>query len=129
MSKAFIAPPITLAAAVAALTLLPAQAGAAERTGMLEEIVVTARKKEESLQDLPLSVTAMTGNQLRETMVSNMEDAQHGMANVNFAVRLGSAVPTIRGVGFSILNNGTSVFYILFYFLIGLCTITKFKVL
>lgn len=108
MSKFLVAPPITLAAAVAALSLIPATAGAAERTGALEEVVVTARKKEESLQDLPLSVTAMTGDQLRDTLVSNMEDAQHGMANVNFAVRLGSAVPTIRGVGFSILNNGTT---------------------
>jgi iron complex outermembrane receptor protein len=108
MSKFLVAPPITLAAAVAALSLIPTTAGAAERTGALEEVVVTARKKEESLQDLPLSVTAMTGDQLRDTLVSNMEDAQHGMANVNFAVRLGSAVPTIRGVGFSILNNGTT---------------------
>lgn len=81
---------------------------AQERTGGLEEIVVTATKKEESLQDIPLSVTAVSGETLRDTMVSTMEDAQHGMANVNFAVRLGSAVPTIRGVGFSILNNGTT---------------------
>ncbi len=81
---------------------------AQDRPGGLEEVVVTATKKEESLLDLPLSVTAMTGDSLRETMVSTMEDAQHGMANVNFAVRLGSAVPTIRGVGFSILNNGTT---------------------
>lgn len=81
---------------------------AVAQSGTLEEIVVTARKKAESLQDIPLSVTAMTGDMLRDTLITNMEDAQNGMANVNFAVRLGSAVPTIRGVGFSILNNGTT---------------------
>lgn len=96
-----------LSLAVAA-TVITASVHSAENTATLEEVVVTARKKEESLQDIPLSVTALTGKSMRETMISNMEDAQHGMANVNFAVRLGSAVPTIRGVGFSILNNGTT---------------------
>tara|TARA_R110000772_G_scaffold48089_4_gene109862 strand:+ start:49735 stop:51921 length:2187 start_codon:yes stop_codon:yes gene_type:complete len=96
-----------LALAIAPI-LVSTSVYAAERSGALEEVVVTARKKEESLQDIPLSVTAVTGQSMRETMVSSMEDAQQGMANVNFAVRLGSAVPTIRGVGFSILNNGTT---------------------
>lgn len=96
-----------LALAIAPM-LITTSVYAAERSGSLEEVVVTARKKEESLQDIPLSVTAMTGKSMRDTMVSNMEDAQQGMANVNFAVRLGSAVPTIRGVGFSLLNNGTT---------------------
>ena len=81
---------------------------AAVKAGALEEIVVTARKKEESLQEIPMSVTAFSGSSMRDTAVSNLEEAQQGMANVNFAVRLGSAVPTIRGVGFSILNNGTT---------------------
>lgn len=96
-----------LALAIAPI-LITTSVYAAERSGSLEEVVVTARKKEESLQDIPVSVTAVTGRSMRETMVSNMEDAQQGMANVNFAVRLGSAVPTIRGVGFSLLNNGTT---------------------
>jgi iron complex outermembrane receptor protein len=96
-----------LAMAIAPM-LIATSAYTAERSATLEEVVVTARKKEESLQDIPLSVTAVTGESMRETMVSNLEDAQQGMANVNFAVRLGSAVPTIRGVGFSILNNGTT---------------------
>lgn len=95
---------------LAPLAYMTACAGvhAAEKSVALEEVVVTARKKEESLQDLPLSVTAMTGKALRDSMVSDLENAQQGMANVNFAVRLGSAVPTIRGVGFSLLNNGTT---------------------
>jgi len=100
--------PKTKLALTIASILLATSAYAAERSVTLEEVVVTARKKEESLQDIPLSVSAVTGKAMRETMVSNMEDAQQGMANVNFAVRLGSAVPTIRGVGFSILNNGTT---------------------
>ena len=36
---------------------------------VLEEIVVTARKREESLQDLPLTVTAFTGSDLEHFRV------------------------------------------------------------
>ena len=93
-----------LAAAVLAATVTHAQ----ERSGSLEEIVVTARKQEESLLDLPLSVTAVTGESMQEQMISDFNEAALGMANVNFAVRIGAAVPTIRGVGFSILNSGTT---------------------
>ena len=94
----------TLACTVLASSLAAAQ----QPRGSLEEIVVTATKKEESLQDLPLSVTAMTGQSMQDQMVSDLNDAALGLANVNFAVRIGAAVPTIRGVGFSILNSGTT---------------------
>ena len=32
----------------------------AQSTGMLEEVVVTAQKREESLQDAPIAITAIT---------------------------------------------------------------------
>ncbi|MDG1113626.1 MAG: hypothetical protein P8N63_07620, partial [Pseudomonadales bacterium] len=38
---------------------------ASEGALVLEEIIVTARKKDESIQDVPLAVTAITG-QLKE---------------------------------------------------------------
>ena len=41
----------------------------------LEEIIVTARKKEESIQDVPMAVTAIT-EQLRESSVRRIEDIQ-----------------------------------------------------
>ena len=94
--------------ALVAVALAATVAHAQERSGSLEEIVVTARKQEESLLDLPLSVTAVTGEGMQEQMISDFNEAALGMANVNFAVRIGAAVPTIRGVGFSILNSGTT---------------------
>jgi iron complex outermembrane receptor protein len=97
-----------VAATLASTTLMVDVAAAQQRQATLEEIVVTARKQQESLQDIPLSVTAVGGEAMREQMVTNMDDAALGMANVNFAVRIGAAVPTIRGVGFSILNSGTT---------------------
>ena len=68
---------------VGLLTLLPistsAQEEAAaepeeERIGMLEEIIVTAQKREQNIQDIGISVTAFTGEQLREFGVTESID-------------------------------------------------------
>ncbi|MEQ9447261.1 MAG: TonB-dependent receptor plug domain-containing protein [Rhodospirillaceae bacterium] len=40
----------------------------------LEEIVVTARKRSESIQDIPLSVTAFSANQLKNQAITDVED-------------------------------------------------------
>ena len=47
------------------------QSGAA---ATLEEIVVTARKREESLQDIPIAITALTTEQLALRGIERMED-------------------------------------------------------
>lgn len=41
--------------------------------GGLEEIVVSARRKEESLQDVPLAITALSGAQIQERGIANIE--------------------------------------------------------
>lgn len=102
----------TLVAAAVASVLVSSHPAAVLAAGApavaLEEIVITARKQEETLQDVPLAVSALVGDALRETQVSNMIDAQTGMPNVNFGTRLSAGAPTIRGVGFTILAAGTS---------------------
>lgn len=54
---------IALATAVA-----PAQAQ------VLEEIIVTAQKREQNLQEVPVSITAFTGDQLRQMRITNTND-------------------------------------------------------
>src|SRR3979490_244133 len=51
------------------------QASAAA-TNVLEEITVTARRKEESLQSVPVSVTAFTAESLREKSIQTTQDLQ-----------------------------------------------------
>jgi len=66
----------------------------------IEEIIVTARKKEESIQDVPMAVTAIT-EQLRESSVRRIEDIQAFAPNlfINRTPGIGSgAAITIRGV-------------------------------
>ena len=42
--------------------------------GVLEEIIVTATKREESLQDIPVSITALKGEDLEELRIGNFQD-------------------------------------------------------
>ena len=43
---------------------------------VLEEVIVTARKRSESIQDVPVSVTAI-GQELKESSVRRLEDIQN----------------------------------------------------
>lgn len=66
----------------------------------IDEIIVTARKKDESIQDVPLAVTAIT-DQLREGSVRRLEDIQAFAPNLFInrtpGIASGAAI-TIRGV-------------------------------
>ena len=59
----------------AALTLLPSSnLMAQEKEGyVLEEVMVTARKRSESLQEVPLAVTAIT-RELKQSTIRNLKD-------------------------------------------------------
>ncbi len=92
-----------MAIATFAFSSLPNEATAqeAERNSLaLEEIIVTARKISESIQDVPLAVTAITG-QLREGSVRRLEDIQAFAPNLFInrtpGIASGAAI-TIRGV-------------------------------
>jgi iron complex outermembrane receptor protein len=67
--------PTTLALTIAA-TLAAAQAPVAlsQSGSMLEEIVVTAQKREQNLQDVPIAITAFTGAQMNALGVQDSFD-------------------------------------------------------
>ncbi len=52
-------------------------------SGGLEEITVTARKQEESLQDVPVSIQAFTGSDLKRQGIANFEDAVRFLPSVS----------------------------------------------
>jgi outer membrane receptor protein involved in Fe transport len=70
-----------------------------KKTGDVEEVTVTARKKEESLQDVPISITALTAETLKARRINNAYDVAAFTPNFNFAPNLGRRLdaPTIRG--------------------------------
>jgi len=84
--------------------LLPAIVLAAEAPaqesggGALEEIIVTAQKREESLQDATISVTAIQGADIGNFAVRDINHLQNQMPSVQFMTS-GLTNTTIRGVG------------------------------
>jgi iron complex outermembrane receptor protein len=91
---------------VFATTTLPVAAQSEDaRPGastMLEEVVVTARKREESAQDVPLAITAFGSAQIESLKVRDLTNLSVGMPNValdDIATTRGSANFSIRGLG------------------------------
>lgn len=85
----------------AAWSALAATAAAQEATAV-EEIVITARRTAESLQDAPLSVSAFSGETLERIGAQDVTDLQGAVPNMNLVQGRGSSDATniyIRGVG------------------------------
>ncbi len=64
----------------------------------MEEVTVTARKREETLQDVPFSIAAKTENQIRRSGLTSLEDISQTVAS--FSVQNlgpGQSVVAIRG--------------------------------
>ncbi len=65
-----------------------------------EEIIVTAQKRETSLQQTSASISAVSGDALQQRQVTSIEGLAQGLAGVNFGQTTGNARIAIRGVGF-----------------------------
>jgi len=69
---------------------------------LLEEITVTARKREESSQEVPLAITAFNSAQMEALKVRDLTNLAVGMPNValdDIGTTRGSANFSIRGLG------------------------------
>ncbi len=67
---------------------------------MLEEVVVTAERREANLQDVPISITAFSATDLADLQVWNLGDLQSLVPNLSIHVGdANNAVVYIRGVG------------------------------
>lgn len=89
----------TLALAVA-VTSATASSIAQEERITLEEVLVTAQRREQSLQDVSISLSAFDGATLDKRQIEEMQDLQFSVPNL----LADSARLTIRGVG----NNAIS---------------------
>lgn len=67
----------------------------------LEEVVVTSRRRAESLQDVPLAVTVLTERAIRDAGVERVADFVKFVPNVSYdnSLNLGTNFLTIRGIG------------------------------
>ncbi len=94
---------IMLGASAAALAAMPAyaQATPAEDESGLNDIIVTANRVEQNLQDVPIAVSAVSGDQLVNAGVASLENIGDLVPSVTFRKGTTSANSAIvmRGVG------------------------------
>src|SRR5687768_11397423 len=80
-------------------TSTAATAEVAEDEGVDEtEIVVTAQRREERLQDVPISITAITGEELRESDIRDITRLEQVVPGLRVGRSGNAARPAIRGV-------------------------------
>lgn len=89
---------LTLSSIAILAVCLPAGQVMAQSSGRLEEVVVTAQKREESLQQATLSITALQGNQISDFNAKDINTLQTHMPGVQFLTS-GLVNTSIRGVG------------------------------
>ena len=73
---------VAVSTAVAGV-VAPAAVQAQAQASGIEEITVTARKREESLQDVSASIQAFTGADLKRQGITNMEDVIRFLPSVS----------------------------------------------
>jgi iron complex outermembrane receptor protein len=86
---------VSLVAAAVALAI----AGSASAQTVLGEVTVTARKRAESLQDVPFAISARTGEELAASGATNLEDVSRTIAGFSVLnLGPGQSQAAIRGV-------------------------------
>lgn len=99
-------------------TAIGGQAAYAEEpVAKSDEIVVTAQRREQSLTDVPIAISAFNGQALRESGTRNLEDVANLSAGTQIFQNNGTGAPVwvIRGVGivdFNFNNTPTAAVYL-----------------
>lgn len=93
---------LSYAVLAASMGLAGSHAGAAQ----LEEVMVTAQKRVQSVQDIPISITAVSGDTLQNAVVTDIFD----LRVVVPSLEIRAVDPPSQGTSFAIRGLGTSVF-------------------
>lgn len=89
-----------------AATNQPESASEGERFGGIQEVVVTARRREESAQKVPVAVTAVSAKTLQDQQI--FEAFQ--LPSISPSLQVQSIAKQVGAVNFSIRGVGTAVF-------------------
>ena len=70
-------------------------------SGVIEEIVVTARQRDESLQEAPVTITALSSDTIERLALNNLDQLSDLVPNllVSYGSSGGAATVTLRGIG------------------------------
>ncbi|MBC2666983.1 TonB-dependent receptor [Novosphingobium flavum] len=89
--------------------------------GGIQDIVVTAQRRSERMQDVPIAVTAIGGEELKQRGIQSSADLATSVPSLSFNTQLGGlGQPRIRGVGTAAsgpgLENPVAVYIDGFYY-------------
>lgn len=103
LRKLMLRSPLLVVTAISLLGGLPAQAQ--QRSGQIEEVVVTAQKRTENVQDVPIAITAYTAEKLQQKGLNDVTRLSALTPNVNldggspFSGDSSVLSASIRGIG------------------------------
>ncbi|MGA1640931.1 MAG: TonB-dependent receptor, partial [Steroidobacteraceae bacterium] len=83
-----------------------ATGSATAQDGLLQEIIVTAQKRAESSQDVPISIVALSGDQLARTGQNDFLALAGRVPTLQYSQAGGEAQIYIRGIGSNLLAVG-----------------------
>ncbi len=89
------------AVCLAILVMSPANAGV-----VLEEVTVTAQKREQSMQEVPIAITAVSAQALESNLVNDIYDLQSAVPSL----QVQAVDPPSQGTAFALRGLGNSVF-------------------
>ncbi|QXQ05175.1 TonB-dependent receptor [Sphingosinicellaceae bacterium] len=83
-----------------ATTARPSAAAVDDRNTGIDDIIVTAQRQSQSLQDVPIAISAFTAEALEKQQINNASDLQLSLPNITFTkTNFTGASFTIRGIG------------------------------
>jgi iron complex outermembrane receptor protein len=96
----------------ATLTTYPADAQVTNQTpsvapaaDAVSEVIVTAQKRKERLQDVPITITAVNAKRMEQSGVQRVGDLSQVVPALRMDYSSAAAQPTIRGVGSSVAGG------------------------
>jgi len=100
---------ISLLAALPALAQegqTQSEANAPAQATALQEIVVTAQKRAQNLQDVPIAITAVEPERLESAGITKMQDLSAAVPGLQILNIAGNLTPRIRGIGAGFTSVG-----------------------
>ncbi|MEJ8566125.1 TonB-dependent receptor [Elongatibacter sediminis] len=107
---------LALLVAVSAGLGVQAPLASAQQEAALEEVIVTAQRREQTLRDVPISITAFTSASIESNMIKNVEDYFAKAPNLSIsdgATRSGNVSTSSHGLAIRGISNvgGDSLSY------------------
>lgn len=90
----------------AVLVMVSSAAYAQEATSQIEEITVTAQKRGEKLQDVPIAVSAFTGDALLKAGITSATELDKVTPGLTATQGGGLVQPFLRGIGNAVISVG-----------------------